>query len=531
MVSEDAFRLAEQATFGPTEKLLTSLQSQSASHWVAQQMKLSKSSYSSGNGGAVHQNTSTTDFCSLSTYAGDTCWRDWRSTVPLVWDFYQNAVNNDDQLRQRVALALQQITVVSGLEVEGTYGFRNYQNNLLSLAFGNYRDVLRKVALSPVMGDYLNSVNNNKDAPNENFARELLQLFSIGTCTLNTDGSLKGGSCAATYDNETVRNYAYALTGWTYPAGGSSSSGCWPSGSNCRYYGGDMTPLANYHDTTERALLSGVTVPSGSTASQALELVLDSIMQHGNTAPFLGKQLIQHLVTSNPSSAYVTRVAQAFQAGSYTSSDGKSFGTGTVGDLSATVAAVLLDSEARGSTPTSQSTGRLREPAQMFAGVLRALNGKTDGDAFTWWWGDALQQHLFRSPSVFNFYAPDYPVAGTSLNGPAFGILNSATGIQRLNFLTTMVFNGGVTASTTVPDATGTTLDLTGFESSASDAGTLVDRLSALCCTGRLSTDARTTIVSAVETIGANSSTTWQRDRVRQAAYLLFASPAYQIQR
>ena len=132
---------------------------------------------------------------------------------------------------------------------------------------GNYRELLKKVALSPVMGDFLNNANNDAKAPNENFARELLQLFAIGTCELNPDGQLKGGRCAPTYNNEMVRSYAFALTGWTYAAGGATSYGCWPVGANCRYYGGDMVPVARYHDTAERQLLSGVKVAAGSTAA------------------------------------------------------------------------------------------------------------------------------------------------------------------------------------------------------------------------------------------------------------------------
>ena len=177
------------------------------------------SRYTRGGDDSVHKHTAAGDFCATR---GADCWRDWQSTEPLLWDFYRNAISQPDQLRQRVAFALQQIVVVSGIEVSGTYGFRKYHNDLMDLSFGNYRDVLRKVTLSPLMGDFLNNANNDKDAPNENYARELLQLFSIGTCELEADGALKTGKCVPTYDNETVRSYAYALTGWTYPAGGVS---------------------------------------------------------------------------------------------------------------------------------------------------------------------------------------------------------------------------------------------------------------------------------------------------------------------
>ena len=530
MSVRDAYRLADQATFGATEALVTDVRTQGASAWVAAQMALSTSRYTLGNGDAIHKNTSNTAFCDQSANAGANCWRDWYSSTPLAWDFYRNATQKNDQLRQRVAFALQQIVVVNNLEVEGTYGLRNYYNTLLDNAFGNYRQVLKKVALSPVMGDFLNNANNDKAAPNENFARELLQLFSIGTCALNADGSLQGGACSATYGNDTVRAYAYALTGWTYPAGGATPYGCWPTGANCQYYGGDMVPVARYHDTSARTLLSGVSVPANSTAPQALELVLDSLMNHPNTAAFVGRQLIQHLVSSNPSPAYVQRVASAFTSGSY-SAGGRTFGAGARGDLAATVAAVLLDAEARGDTPARRA-GKLREPVLMFTGVLRALNGRSDGDALTWWWGETLRQHVFRPPSVFNFYPPDYPVPGSTLVGPQFGIHNANSALERLNFLTYLLYWGGSTAAASVPGAFGTTVTTTGFEADAADAAKLVDRLSVLATGAALPGATRTQVIQAVEAFTlANNGATWQSERVKQAAYLVFATPAFQVQR
>ena len=290
----DANRLADQASFGATEGLVADIRAQGAAAWIASQMTLTSSRYRSGGDSNVHQVSEPTAYCLLPVNQSATCWRDNLSTQPLLWDFYRNAVGQPDQLRQRVAFALQQIIVVSGVEVTGTYGFRNHHNNLLDNAFGNYRQVLMKAALSPVMGDFLNNANNDKAAPNENFARELLQLFSIGTCDLNIDGTLKGGKCSPTYDNDTVRAYAYALTGWTYPAGGTTAWGCWPAGANCRFYGGDMAPFASYHDSAGRKLLSGVALAAGHSSELALERVLDSLMTHPNIAPFVGKRLIQH---------------------------------------------------------------------------------------------------------------------------------------------------------------------------------------------------------------------------------------------
>ena len=517
----DAVRLADQASFGPTEALVGEIRSIGPAKWITQQFDAPASHYTRGGGPAFHQYTGTINFCDGRDA---NCWRDWASNQPLLWDFYRNAVGNPDQLRQRVAFALSQILVVSNTEVEGTYGLRNYQNTLLDGAFGNYRDVVKKVALSPVMGDFLNNANNDKAAPNENFARELLQLFSLGTCLLNADGSLQGGACQATYDNQRVRAYAYALTGWTYPAGGATAWGCWPEGTNCRYYEGDMVPVARYHDTQERTLLAGVTLPAGHTAPQAMEAVLDSLMQHQNIAPFVGRQLIQHLVSANPSPAYVQRVAAAFTSGRFLD-----IGSGQRGDLKATVAAVLLDAEARSETPAN-TAGRLREPALLFTGVLRALHGRTDGDALGWWWGEMLRQHVFRAPSVFSYYPPDYPLPRTALLGPGFGIHNAASALARLNYVNDLVNWGGVSPSPDVPDALGTQVDLSAFETDAADPARLVDRLSLLVLGAPLPSAARGAVIDATAAFtGTNSGVDYLKYRTRTAAYLVFAAPQYHV--
>lgn len=525
----DATRLAQQASFGPTEALINEIKASGAAPWIAAQMALNVSRYTSGQGDEIHRNTSDTFFCDLPQYAGPTCWRDWYSTEPLEWDFFRNATRQPDQLRQRVALALQQMLVVSNNKVSGTYGFRRYHNDLLDGAFGNYREVLRKVVLSPVMGEYLDHVNNDRDLPNENFARELLQLFSIGTCALNLDGTLAGGSCQPTYDNDMVRNYAYALTGWTFPPGGATSYGCYPEGDNCEYMGGDMVAAPiTLHNTAARSLLSNVSLRAGHTAPQALESVLDSLMKHANLAPFVGRRLIQSLVSSNPSPAYVSRVSKAFNSGSFRNG-GLSFGSGQKGDLAATVAAVLLDAEARGTLSTG---GFLRDPVLLFTGTLRALNGATDGAPLGWWWGESLNQHIFMPPSVFNFYPPDYPVAGTSLVGPQFGIHNVNSALERLNWLTYLLDWGGSDPDPDIPDAIGTKLNLQPFEALAGNAGQLVDNLSLIALGRKLDSTPRAKVITAVSWWNASTdSQNWKHNRVATAAYLVFASPDYQVQR
>jgi uncharacterized protein (DUF1800 family) len=493
------------------------------------QLLATGSQYTRGGASDVHRwTTAASSYCDAQ---GNSCWRDNFSAEPLLWDFYRNALNQPDQLRQRVAFALQQILVVSDLEVSGTYGLRNYQNLLLNGAFGNYGSLLKQVAKSPVMGDYLNNVNNSKTAPNENFARELMQLFALGTCLLNADGSLQGGRCQPVYDNSTVRQYAYALTGWTYPAGGSAAWNCNSAGLHCRYYEGEMVSVASLHDTAARPLLAGQSLAAGHSAEQALDTVINSLVAHPNMAPFIGRQLIQHLVTSNPSAAYVGRVATAFNAGRYAAPNG-AIGSGSRGDLAATVAAILLDDEARLS-PTSASYGKLREPVLFMTGALRALGGVTDGEALSWWWGGTLSQHVFKPHSVFSYFPPDFPLPGQAgLQGPSFALHNASTALGRLNFLHYLLYWGGtVPANSSVPDPLGTLVDLSSLLPDATDPATLVDRIATRVLGAPLPSSARSQVIAAVSAFNANTSSSWQLNRVRQAAYLVLASPHYQLQR
>ncbi len=519
----DASRLADQATFGATEALLTTIRTQGVEAWLAAQFAATGSSYTRGGDATIHT-TLVEDFCATR---GAHCWRDFYSTEPLMWDFYRNAVTQTDQLRQRMAFALSQINVVSNLEVSGTYGFRQYHNMLLANAFGNYREVLRRVTLSPVMGDYLDNVNNDKVNPNENFSRELLQLFAIGTCKLNLDGTLESGRCVPTYDNEAVRNYAFALTGWTYAPGGVSVWGCWPRGANCTFMGADMVAATSLADNQARPLLGGFSVPAVRTPTAALNTVLDSLMAQPSMAPFIGKQIIQHLVKSNPTPAYVARVSAAFNSGRFVGAT-RSFGSGVRGDLAATVAAVLLDTEARNSAPPLVAE-KLREPVMTMTGLLRALNGTTDGAAMGWWWGEAMRQHVFRSPSVFNFFPPDYPIIGTRLVGPAFGIFNVNTAFSRLNYVNQLVVWGGMGADSSIPGALGTRVSLTAFEADADNPTVLVDRLANLATGGRMTSASKQAIVNAVSVWTPQQSASWRNERVKAAAYLVFASPAYQV--
>lgn len=552
-----AVRFLQQASFGPNEAAVARVRADGLVKSLQAQFDAAVSRYKYTlpehlNKDQIHVYLG--DFCgqfAVGTPQRDNCWRDWYTSMPIQWDFFSQAVSGADQLRQKVAWALGQIFVTSGVELSAAYGFAEYHQMLRNQAFGNLRSLLEQVALSPFMGDYLDMVDNDGRNPNENFARELLQLFSLGTCLLNPDGSLQSGKCIATYDNAVVREYAYALSGWTFPAGGKLSwcnptCGGWK---NPRYYRGSMVAVEARHDKTQRVLLGGTVAPAGRTARQGLNAVLDSLMAHQNLAPFMSRQLIQHLVTSNPSPAYVGRVAQAFTAGRF-SAQGVVFGTGVRGDLKATLAAILLDSEARDAGSAAASTfGKLREPVVMMAAAIRALDGTTDGDRLgLWGWGAGMSQTPFNSPSVFNFYPPDFPLTGTPLVGPQFAIMTTNTTFARINFANDLVYwwygkGEGLAPNPTIPGATGTRVSYARWEPLLIDAATdsikVVDRLSLLLTAGALGAADKQAIVTAMAEYGprdtwltdASNRSSWQRERVKTAAYLILASPQYQIQR
>jgi uncharacterized protein (DUF1800 family) len=540
----EARRLLKQATFGPNEALVTRTAAQTVNGFLQEQFAQPASTFTRGGTDAINkwtnQNQEYCDQFAAGTVEGERCWGWNYSSQPVTGDFFTHAVAGGDQLRQRVAFALSQILVVSDWQVEATYGMREYQQTLRNLAFGNYRDLLKEVTLSPFMGAYLSNVNNDKTAPNENYARELLQLFSVGVCMLNQDGTLKGGVCEETYGNKEVREYAFALTGWTFPKGGANpwcnkngapGTLCWDD-TNPDYFKGRMTAMPARHDNQARELLSGVSLPASRTPDQALENVLDSVMAHPNIAPFISKQLISFLVTSNPTPAYVGRVAAAFNAGS---SNG--FGAGRKGDLAATVAAVLMDSEARGaSAAATPAFGKLREPALYMISALRALNGTTDGFAFSadWMFGGAMGQTPFQAPSVFNFYPPDYPLPGNaSLVGPQFGIESVRASFERINFANTVVMFPEWSDWILKPrDAAewsnpkGTSVNLTAWDADSADPAKLVNRLADLLTEGRMPQAERDLVATAVSAWAASD----KQKRVRTAAYLILSSPYFMVQ-
>ena len=550
--TKDAARLLDQASFGPSEDALAEASRQGPRKYLLAQMDqpVSRYSYATPAGqrrSAIHT-SGAMDFCQTVASGQEECWRDYYSSLPVQWEFFSHAVSNPDQLRQRLAFALSQIMVTSDRELDGTYGFAEYHQMLRDHAFDNYRVLLEKVITSPFMGAYLNMADNDPADPNENFAREMLQLFSIGACELEADGSLRSGKCIATYSNEIVRNYAYALTGWTYPAGGVDP---WCDGScsrnrwtNPRHYRGAMVAKASHHDQQPRPLLSGVVAAANRSPQQGLAAVLDSLLAHPNLGPSVGKQLIQFFVTSNPTPGYVARVGKAFRSGLYTDAYG-SIGSGVVGDMRAAMAAVLLDEEARDpALAQAAAYGRLREPVHYIAGALRATDGITDGDGLVadWGWSGQMSQAPFHSPSVFNYYPPDFPLVGSNLVAPQFGIDSVAANLKRINFANALIYWWGITGSRpdpTIPGAFGTRIDLRRWEAlvDADGSAGLVERLDELLVGGRLGAAQRQAIVAAMDewtpamTWLARDGTSWQRERAKTALYLVLASPHYHVQR
>lgn len=523
LTREGTLRLLAQTTFGATPTLLESTSKLTAKQFLEQQFAETASQYPAYRADEELVHTLPSFLCSGRANA-PTCDADFLTAESISRRFFVNALTGRDQLRQRVAFALQQILVVSNIDMRPTYGYRRYQQLLLDNAFGNYRDLLEKVTLSPAMGRYLDMVNNDKDGPNENFARELLQLFSIGECELELDGTLAGGVCKATYDNEKVREFAYALTGWTFPVGGQNPYLKKPWTNNI-YLNGAMVSVASAHDDKPRVLFT-TTLPAARTPTVAFATVIDQVFNHRNVAPFVGKRLIQFLVTSNPSRGYVARVSAAFNSGT-----AFGIGSGQRGDMKAVLAAILLDDEAR-SVPVTPDFGRLKEPVLLITGLLRAFNATSDGEGLGCRAGE-MGQRVFYAPSVFSFYQPDNVVTNTKINGPEFGIENTNSTLARINFVYDMLFRDGINANPYVlpTGAVGTKVALTRYELIANDAGKLVDAIAADVPPATLTAAQRTTIVNAVNAFGTQDTLDVRRHKVRQAAYLLFSYSMFQVQR
>jgi uncharacterized protein (DUF1800 family) len=431
---------------------------------------------------------------------------------------WRKLIESDDLVRQRVVLALSEIFVVSltGLQEKWRGPMSTHYMDLLDThAFGNYRDLLEAVTLSPCMGFYLNMRGNQKAdgngrEPDENYAREILQLFSIGLIELNVDGTPRGGAVNDAYDQSTITGLAKVFTGWDYDRPKRDDS---PD-----YATKPMILDSSKHDGGSKTFL-GTTVSAGTTGQNAMKQALDTIANHPNVGPFIGRQLIQRLVTSNPSTEYVRRVAEAFNNN----------GLGQRGDLKAVIKAVLLDPEARRAPALEETTrGRLRPPMQRFIQWARTFKVDSKGDK--WELGDLsdpakqLGQSPLRAPSVFNFYRPGYvpPNSGLATNGltaPEFQINNETTMVAWANFAQSFIEYG----------YKGCEPDYAAELALATNAPALVRRVSLLIAANSLSDTTLQTIIKAVSSIKADKKDS-KLDRVYAAIHLVMCTPEYLVQ-
>ena len=502
ITAERAARFLIQAAFAATDGQIARVQALGYSAWLDEQF-------------AMPRSLSNWDWMDSKGYQVVANVDNFNGFENSLW---RKLISSPDALRQRMTLALSEIFVVSvvGLPVSWR-GFlaAGYVDLLETHAFGNYRQLLQDVTLSPAMGVYLNMRGNQKAnaatgrVPDENYAREVMQLFSIGLVELELDGTLKGGKAQETYNAQTIANLSRVFTGWDL------------DGSNRTEAGYTRRPMVNLpvrYDTDAKTVL-GTPIAAGVPAAQALQTTLDTLARHPNVAPFISRQLIQRFVTSCPSPAYVGRVAAVFNDN----------GQGQRGDFKAVVKAILLDDEARRDpSPTDTARGRLQEPVARFIQWARtfSLGSPTE----LWNIGSTadpvtrLGQSPMRSPTVFNFFRPGYVPPNTELGrqgvtAPEFDITDESTTVGWVNFAQTFVASG---VGETRPSYTAEV-------ALASDAAALVQRVVRLLAPGSLSASTQALITQAVGAMPATTDAN-RLNRVYAAVLLVLAAPEYLVQ-
>jgi len=482
-----AFRFLEQATWGPEGQDLINLQQQGFQPWLTAQQAAKESKFPSPPAGAPK------DFA--------------QST------FMYNAINGPDQLRQRVAFALGQIMVISEDKIP-LAGMMPYLQLLQDNAFGNYRTLLQAVTLSPSMGRYLDMVDSSKPnavkgtLPNENYAREFMQLFTIGTVELNQDGTRTLDPQSNTiplYGESDIQNLARVFTGWTFPPTPGAAAA--KKLVNPVNYVGQMVPVEAIHDTDPKTFL-GTTLPAGQTAEKDLSQALDVVFNHPNVAPFVSIRLIQHLVTSNPSPAYVKRIAAVFANN----------GAGKRGDLWAVTKAILTDPEARQgdiAANASATGGHLREPVLYATAMLRALGASVSSTNQLAEKIAIMGQTLLKPPSVFNYYSPFYRIPGGAAAGPEFQLFSTGTALLRADFAAEVLLS---------KLGAGTTVNATPFVQLAADPGALMDAVNNAFMGGQMPSAMRSTIMTAIAAAGDPATIAYD------AGYLTASSGLFQVE-
>ncbi len=521
MSASEAARFLSQASFGPTEAEIAEVQRLGFEGWIDAQMALSPSLHTPLISQRIAEELSV-----------------GRSERMEEW--FRNSVLGPDQLRQRVAFALSEILVISDEngDLSGQpEGVANYYDLLVRSAFGDYRQLLEEVSLSPMMGLYLSHIRNPKADPylgidpDENYAREVMQLFSIGLFELNPDGSAKigpDGQPIPTYDQTTITETAKVFTGWGWNSDDPENDSFWY---HTRNYLDPMTNYPDYHDLGEKVVVGGAVIPAGQSGQEDLDQLLDLLFQHPNTGPFLAKRLIQRLTTSNPSPGYIYRVAQAFADD----------GNGTRGNLGAVVKAILLDPEARDlSYRTLPGYGKVKEPILRMTTLLRGFEVLPATGTFRLRYEENnLGQAPLRSPTVFNFFLPDYSLPGPAqeagLFTPELQILSEATIIlvsNRLIDLTDssgigrnddqMVFDYAALQAMLNDDEPAPGLD----DGITQGMVALVDKIDLIICDGFMPPELRAELFEVIQATTNSNPDTQLRNRVRAALSLAVISPS-----
>ena len=532
ITEEDASRLLAQASMGASDSSIRDVQRYDHEGWLQRQFSMRPRNPHQAYIDAVSASGTSPN----QSHVQHTFWRQ-AATAP-------------DQLRQRVAFALSQIFVISMRDsAVGGYerGVASYLDMLGRDAFGNYRDLLEQVTLHPMMGIYLSHLRNQKASgnrvPDQNFAREVMQLFSIGLYELNQDGTpiIVSGAPVETYNNDDIIGLSHVFTGFSW-AGPDKQNGRFHGYSNPpRDPNRDVLPMQSYpqfHSTEEKRFL-GTVIPAQGTPDPdgSLRIALDTIFNHRNVGPFFGRQLIQRLVTSNPSPGYVSRVAQAFNTGTYDTGSWRT-GSGQRGDMRATIAAVLLDQEARDISMIAQSGfGKVREPVLRLAAWMRAFNASSDSNNYLLGNTDSttssLGQSAMRSPSVFNFYRPGYvppntSIASANLVAPEFQILHETSVVGYSNFMRSIVPSGvGSNSPRDIQPDYSKELSL------AEDPDALIDRVDLMLTSRTMSDETKTLIRDAIESVSINPArpTSGRENRVYLAVLFTLSSPDFIVQK
>ena len=464
-----AARFLDQAAFGPTPEMIAEVRQKGVNTWLDEQFAMAETAI------PIPDSNATVSAQTLNRLA----------TAP-------------DQLRQRVAWALAQFLVISANKNPYPDEYVPHLQTLSRNAFGNYRTLLRDITLSPQMGKYLDLANSTKAGPNENYPRELLQLFSIGTVMLNPDGT---PTATPSYTQADIVQFARALTGWTYP----TAAGSQPAATNWENFSQPaMEARTNNHDTSAKTLLNGTVLAAGQTVQQDLDGVIDNVFNHPNVGPFVALRLIRNMVTSNPSPAYVQRVAAVFANN----------GAGVRGDLKAVVRAILTDAEAR-NDQAGPNSGRLKDPLYFYISFVRTLGGTIRNNTQMAWVFTNMGQPVSAPQSVFGYYSPLYRLpANPALYGPEFQIYTPTESVLLGNEMHQVIHNPGGDPS----------IDLTPFTAAAGDVDALLDAVNQRMFYGRMTAELRAALRKAVLPSYDNEQ------RVRTALYLAALSGYYGVQ-